>query len=173
MWAAKGLGILVTGDQPPVLFELPMVLFPIGLLGLNRRLRSREQRWRRFGAALAWVGLGTAAATAITLGLAGEDLPGGLVGAGMALSALATVVALVLLGLAAKRAQLFPGRWSSLAFILGLSIVPGVTVVGGVLEGVHERLLEVPLVAIAFGWILLGLLVVLMPGSRQEAPSTR
>ncbi len=173
MWAAKGLAILLTGNQPPLLFELPLFLFPIGLLGLHRRLRRQEEGWERLGAVLAWVALGTATATGVTLGLGRGDTPSVLVSAAIALTALATVVGLVLLGMAAKRTHLFPGRWRSLAFVLGLCIAPGLTVVGGALESVHERLLEVPLVAIAFGWILLGALVALMPGRRQEASSAK
>ncbi|MCA1703647.1 MAG: hypothetical protein LC808_10475 [Actinobacteria bacterium] len=173
MWAVKGLAILLTGNQPPLLFEVPLFLFPIGLLGLHRRLRGQEERWERLGAVLAWLALGTATATGITVGVGRGDAPSALVGAGIALTALATVLGLVFLGMAAKRTHLFPGRWRSLAFVLGLCIPPGLTVVGGALESVHERLLEVPLVAIAFGWILLGALVALMPGRGQEASSVK
>ena len=171
MWAAKGLAILLTGNQPPLLFELPLFLFPIGLLGLHRRLGEQENRWRSFGAVSAWIALGGAVVTGITLGVLRDDAPDAVVGVGIALTALATVVGLVLLGMAAKRAHLFAGRWRSFALVLGLCIVPALTVVGGALESLHERLLEVPLVAIAFGWIALGGLVALSPGRPLEAPS--
>ena len=173
MWATKGIAILLTGNQPPVLFELPLFLFPVGLLGLRRRLDGQGDRWREFGAVSTWIALAGAVATGITLGVGRDDAPDVVVGVGIALTALATVVGLVLLGMAAKRAHLFPGRWRSFALVLGLCIVPGLMVVGGTLESLHERLLEVPLVAIAFGWIALGGLITLPTGRPQEAPSAK
>ena len=170
MWAAKGLAILLTGNQPPLLFELPLLLFPIGLLGLHRRLPGQQERWGTFGGAFAWFALVAAAATGITRGVGRDDAPDLVVSAGIALTALATVVGLVLLGMAAKRAHLCPGRWRSLPLLLGICIVPGLTVVGGALATPHERLLEVPLVAIAVGWILLGGAVALSHGDAPASP---
>lgn len=163
MWAAKGLSILVTGDQPPLLFEVPLVLFPIGLLGLYHRLSDWESAWVRCGGAAAWAALATGVLTALTVVLGGKDAPDVLVGSGIAITALGTVLGLVLLGKAARAARLFPGRWRFLPLALGLTTIPAITVVGGVLAAINERLLELPLVVIALGWILLGRAITALP----------
>lgn len=170
MWAAKGLAILVSGHQPPLLFEMPLVLFPIGLLGLRRRLGGHGERWESAGAVAAWSALGAAVATGMTVTVGRGKATDVLVSSGIAVTALATVVGLVLLGVAARRARVFPGRWRSLAVLLGLCTVPALTVVGGALQAVHERLLELPLVAVAVGWILLGAAIALLPA---RTPATR
>lgn len=163
MWAAKGVAILITGDQPPLLFEVPLVLFPIGLLGLHRRLGDRGSGWVRYGGTAAWAALASGVITGLTVVLAGKDAPEVLVGSGIAITALGTVLGLLLLGKAARVARLFPGRWRSLPLALGLSTIPAVSVVGGALEAIHERLLELPLVVIALGWILLGRAITTLP----------
>ena len=170
MWAAKGLAILVSGDQPPLLFELPLVLFPIGLLGLHRRLTGWESGWVRYGGAAAWGALGAGVITGFAVVIAGDDAPAVLVGSGIAVTALGTVIGLLLLGTAARAAQLFPGRWRSLALVLGLSTVPALTVVGGALEAIHERFLELPLVMIALGWIVLGGAIAVLPRRPPSYP---
>ena len=41
MWVVKGGGILLAGEQLPVVFEVAMPLFAVGLLGLHARLGGR------------------------------------------------------------------------------------------------------------------------------------
>lgn len=155
MWAAKALAILVTGDQPPLLFQLPLVLFPLGLIGLHSLLGPGGGRKAMFGGRAAYAALVFSVATGVAAGVA----PDAVVGVGIAAATLATVLGLIFLGLAARDAQHLPPplRWLPLA--LGVATPLAVTVVGGLLEAIHERLLEVPLLALALGWVVLGTLV--------------
>src|ERR671911_1543137 len=41
LWVVKGVGILLTGEQRPLVFEAAMLLFALGLLGLHAR-RTRQ-----------------------------------------------------------------------------------------------------------------------------------
>ena len=44
LWVVKGGAILLTGQQPPVVFEAALPLFALGLLGLHARLEGRPTR---------------------------------------------------------------------------------------------------------------------------------
>jgi hypothetical protein len=74
----------------------------------------------------------------------------------IATAALATVAGLVMLGRTARRTNAFPPPWHNLPLAMGVATPFLMTVVGGVLEAINERLLEVPLVVLAAGWIGLG-----------------
>src|SRR5688572_4453848 len=54
-WAVKALAILVTGDQPPILFEIAPVFFAAGLIGLYAKLPARRGPAARIGIALATI----------------------------------------------------------------------------------------------------------------------
>jgi len=68
-------------------------------------------------------------------------------------TALCLLGALVLLGLTSRRSRRL--RWSALPFWMGVLCVPAL-LAGGALSEIDERLLEIPLVPFAIGWILLG-----------------
>lgn len=158
MWAAKGVAILVTGDQPPLLFELPLLLFPIGLLGLHARLGGQGGRLRAAGGAVSLVAF-VAGAVAATMFVVDSDAEGLVPGLAIACSALGTVAGLVLLGLAARRTALFPPPWHRLPLLMGIATPALLSVVGGILAAFSERLLELPLVLVAAAWVKLGLLI--------------
>lgn len=73
-------------------------------------------------------------------------------------SFLATLSGLVLLGIATRRTNALPGRWRLLPLMMGICIFP-LMAVGGALESINERLLELPLILIALAWIWLGCLM--------------
>ena len=173
MWAAKGIAILVTGDQPPLLFELPLLLFPLGLLGLHARLDGHDGRLRSAGRVVAVVAL-VAGAVAAGVFVFDPDASGVVPGIAIAGSALGTIVGLVLLGVVARRAGIFPPPWHRLPFVMGLATPVLLSVVGGMLSEIDERLLEVPLVLVAAAWIRLGLLIVdPSPAVSTPRPATR
>lgn len=158
MWAAKGLAILVTGSQPPLLFEVPLLLFPVGLLGLHARLRGQTGRLLAAGGVVSAIALVAGAAAVVMLTI-DPDADGVVPGVAIAGSALGTVAGLVLLGLVARRAEIFRPPWHRLPLLIGLSIPILLTVVGGALAAIDERLLEVPLVLVAAAWVRLGVLI--------------
>ncbi len=63
------------------------------------------------------------------------------------------VIALVLLGVASRKSSRL--RWSALPFWMGVLVAPSF-VLGGALAEINERLLEIPLVVFAIGWLALG-----------------
>ena len=158
MWMAKGTAILITGAQPPLLFELALLLFPVGLLGLYARLGGHHGRLRSAGGAVSLVAL---VAGAIYAGVSAvdPDATGVVPGVAIAGSALGTVVGLVLLGLVTRQTNAFPPPWTRLPLRLGLATPVLLSVVGGMLSEINERLLEVPLVLVAIAWVKLGLLI--------------
>jgi hypothetical protein len=160
MWATKGLAILFTGRQPPVLFEVAIVLFPVGLIGLRSALRGRGGRRAEVGGTLTYVALVLAAATAVAVALSS---PSAVVGAGIAGTVLCIVWGLIFLGAAARGVEELSAllRWLPLA--LGVATVPLATVVAGVLEAIHERLLEVPIVVVGLGWAAVGMAIATEP----------
>jgi hypothetical protein len=49
MWVVKGGAIMLTGEQPPILFEAALPLFAVGLVGLHARLGGRGGRLGKTG----------------------------------------------------------------------------------------------------------------------------
>ena len=47
MWVFKGGAIILTGEQPPVVFEAALPLFAAGLVGLHARLGGAVGAWER------------------------------------------------------------------------------------------------------------------------------
>ncbi len=89
------------------------------------------------------------------------------------LTALSIFVGLVLLGIAVRRADALPGRWRSLPLAIGAGGFPLMIVVGGVLEALSERLLEIPLVVLGLAWIALGYAICHAPDSHGAPAPTR
>jgi hypothetical protein len=160
MWVVKGGAIMLTGEQPPILFEAALPLFAVGLVGLHARLGGRGGRLGKTGLLLAYAALASALVTLVgwTLAPAGwvpdEDSATPLTPF-IVLAGLGPFVGLVLLGIATLRAKVMPAPWSVLPLVMGAGAVP-LMVVGGILELVNERLVEVPIVLLGFAWVLLG-----------------
>ena len=176
LWTVKGVVILATGEQPPVVFELGPPLFAVGLIGLYARLGRKGGRAAAAGLVLACVSLLLAGVLLVAWAFASDALPDGeddftplsLVIAGAGFSFIA---GLVLLGLAARRALVLPRRWRSFPLAVGVFAVPGVVIGGGILSELSERLFELPLVVFALGWIVIGCLIWSTDQAEQLAPT--
>lgn len=156
MWILKGGVILAVGDQPPLLFEIPVVCFPLALVGLRGLVGGEASRAAAIGGVLAWA----AVAGALVAGAYGVLVasPSDVVlGVGIGVCALSMTAALVLLGLAVRSTGALPTGSRNLPLLMGVATVPSMTVIAGILEAIHERLLEVPIVAFGVAWVALGL----------------
>lgn len=167
-WLVKAAVILATGDQPEYLFELAPILFSIGLVGLYLHLAGRGGTPARIGGIAAALGV-LVAAISFVVGVSGsggadQEFDGLIFG-----SFLLWMVSLILLGIVYRKHGRDLLKWPSLPFLLGLAIVP-LMMVGGALEAVNERLLEIPLLFIAVAWIVIG--VDLARGVRATTPTT-
>jgi hypothetical protein len=152
------MAILISGDQPPVLFEIAPAFFLLGLFGLRSHLGHRGGRMA--GAGMVAVALAALFGIATwVLSVTGEDSATASSDEEfqptLLLAFLALLTGLALLGIVTRRTRAFGDRWSVLPLGLVLA-APVIGIVGGVLEGINERLLEVPLVLYGCGWIGLG-----------------
>jgi hypothetical protein len=158
MWVIKGRTILLTGQQPPVVFEAAMILFAVGLLGLHARL---DGRGGSLGKARVLVTYAALASAAIVLMAPLSPF--------FAVAGFGTFLGLVLLGSAALQARVFPPPWSALPLVMGLGS-PLLILVGGGLAPISERLLEIPIVMVGLAWMLLGYSVLAVKGVTVQAP---
>lgn len=151
-WVVKAGTILVTGHQPPLLFEVAPVLFAVGIIGLRVLLGRRARRPADVGG---WLAIAAFA-------LAAVDLAGGAQATSEAnfspitfIAFLSVLAALVLIGLQLRQEPVLPPRSRRLPLMLGILTFPLVAV-GGALETIDERLLEVPLLCLGGAWVWLG-----------------
>jgi hypothetical protein len=158
MWVVKGGAILLTGHQPPVVFEAAMPLFAVGLLGLYARLDGRGGALEKAGALVAYATLVSAAIVLVT------PLDSFYAAAGFG-----PFLGLVLLGSATLRARVFRPPWSALPLATGLG-GPLLILAGGALALIGERLLEIPIVLVGLAWMLLGYSVLVVKGATVQAP---
>ncbi len=158
LWVVKGGSILITGQQPPVVFEAAMPFFAVGLLGLHARLDSRGGPLGKAGILVAYAALAAAATFLIT------PLAPFIVVAGFG-----PFLGLVLLGSATLQARVFPSPWSALPLAMGLG-GPLLILAGGSLALMGERLLEIPIVLVGLAWMLLGYSVLVVRGATVQAP---
>ncbi len=145
-WIAKGGAILITGVQPPVLFEVAPLLMAVAVVGLARQLPVSSVR------AVA-VTLGVIALAAATPVVADEvtSLPRMVTGAGMALGQLCVLMCLAVAGWQLRRRQR-----AVLPLTLAAATVPAILLGGLLMAVLGERALEIPILALGFGWIALG-----------------
>lgn len=151
MWGVKGTSILVTGRQPPLLLELAVPLFGVVLLALSVSVAGSGRRTLVRGLGLTAF---LAAAVAVVTEVRGEVW-----GPALVCAMVATLVGLVVFGAEGRsggQGPAIPARRPALA--IGVATVPAI-LVGGILAELDERLLEVPLVALAGMWCWLGLVV--------------
>jgi len=141
--AVKSVAILATGDQPPLLFEIAPFFFALGVLGLAPALGLIGAR-RRVVPALGVVSLVAAAVAVIT------ELTGEVLGAALGVATLGAITGTLVSGWRpggdqAKRALV----------LVAVAVVPTM-LVGGILEEINERLLEVGLLGYALVWAWAG-----------------
>jgi hypothetical protein len=158
MWIVKGGSILITGQQPPVVFEAALPLFAVGLLGLHARLEGRGGPLGKAGVLVAYAAL---AAVALVLVAPLPPL--------YAVAGFGPFLGLVLMGSATLQARIFPPPWSALPLAMGLG-GPLLILAGGGLALINERLLEIPIVLVGLAWMLLGYSVLVVKGATVQAP---
>jgi hypothetical protein len=152
----KAIAILVTGKQPPLLFEIAPAFLAVALFGLTVAVVKPVGKRRL----LIRVIIALVLAAAIG-GLALDD-EGGPVWE-QVVSSLMDVVAglgplvlLVFLGFPVLRRHIWPGPWRILPLALGFGYIPAIAV-GAVLgSAMGERYGEVSLVVIGVAWMLIG-----------------
>ncbi len=151
-WLVKSVGILVTGEQVPLLFEVAPLLFGVAVMAMA--LAPDDGLAKRRTSIVAAVVATAAGLVAMVSEVADETF-----GPAIALSTVSLLVALIAVGLRSPR-----GHWwgfstpHQVALVLGLATVPAM-VVGGLLAEFGERLLEAPLTALGLLWIALGALM--------------
>lgn len=168
-WTIKGGAILLSGNQPPYLFEAAPTLFALGQLGLAALLPEGAGRLRRIGIALAALS-GLAGVLAVFMLESASDESS--FSPWVFASFLSNLAALIVLGIAVRRSAVSasPLRWLPLG--LGIMTFPLVAV-GGALEQINDRLLEVPLVLLGLAWIRLGCLIAFARSAAfQAVPSS-
>ena len=173
-WTVKAGVTLATGDEPALAFAVGSALFPLALLGLWSIVRSVDGRAARIGGLLA-----AAAVVSVVLGLLVRAVGGSAVEGSedevtvltpfMAIAGLGTFAALLALGVAVRRAGALAPGYASLPLAMGLAGIP-LLMIGGALETVSERLLELPIALLGLGWIALG--TALWNAVEQHAPVT-
>lgn len=159
MWIVKGASILLTGDQPPLVFEAAMPLFAIGVMGLGARLGELRGPLGTAGIAVAFVAVVAAAIAVVT-----ELAPF------IAIAGFGPFLGLILVGSATLQARAFPLPWSALPLAMGLG-GPVLILAGGGLALINERLLEVPIVMIGLAWMLLGYSVLFVRNATLRPPA--
>jgi len=150
LWVVKSTSILVTGYQPPVVLEVAVPLFGVGLVVLA----SGGSPDPRLTVARA---LGSLSVLAGLVALASE-LAGELWGWSLATASVAFLVGLLLTGAALRGSTTRDGVRGRVALTLALVTVPAL-LAGGALAEIDERLLELPLLTVACLWIWLGVLM--------------
>jgi hypothetical protein len=141
----KGVAILATGNQPDHAFQIAPFFFGLSVLTLVHALMSNLQRQRWLLATFGWLAASAGAVAAIAHIMGREDDFGDL---GYLVNFVSTVVLMFLMSRDTRRKKLL-GTWSFAPHLLAWTLVFFIPV-GAVLEGIDERLLEVPLLGVAF-----------------------
>lgn len=159
-WTVKAVVTLVTGDEPPATFAIGFALFPFALLGLWSLVRRVDGRAPTVGGAIA----ATAAVSVVLAALVRAVGGAGVEPADdevtvltplLVIGGFGTFAALVVLGLVVRRSSALSAPYTSLPWAMGVAAIP-LLIVGGALEAVSERLLELPIVLLGLGWIAVG-----------------
>ncbi len=150
LWAVKALAILIADDQPAYMFEMAPFFFGIATLGVALVWETNQIQPRRRVRAFA-IAASISGAVSALASVAGLDEV--VFGPALMISALSTIGVLLYTGRTLRKTSSL-GRWSNLPWIIGWLFVAAIPV-GGVLENINERLLEVPLLAISLAWIVL------------------
>lgn len=151
MWVVKGGLIMLGGPDLGELLIVALLLFAVGLIGLHSRLGRHGGRLGRVGGFLAYVAATLSVVNAPYAVFFAEDgsqtpFPFNVT---FAIAAFAIFVGLMLLGLAALRAEILPRSWRALPLAIGLLALLPVWV----LAFIH---LELPVVVLGLAWMLLG-----------------
>jgi hypothetical protein len=154
LWVYKGVAILVSGNQPDHAFQVAPFFFGVAAVTLLYAVIGGIERPRWLLVTFGWLAV-TAGAVAAVAHFAGqEDDFGDL---GYLVNFVSILVLLFMIGGDIRRKKLLP-RWSFTPSLLAWELLL-VLPVGAAMEGINERLLEIPLVVAASGWMMLGIAV--------------
>lgn len=164
LWLVKGGAVLLTGVQPPYLFEAAPFFLGIGLWGLYLRLDIGERgRLARAGAVLALAAAVSALVQLWAELFAAELVPREdtvtIVTPFVGLAGLGILGSAGLLGIVVWRGGALPKPWLPLSIPLTFlaSTILIILVEGLVGESAaSDRLLEVPVVVLGVAWMWLG-----------------
>lgn len=135
LWVAKAVSIWRTAilspvvgdkiDQPPLIFEIARLLFALGLVGPYLSLGQPASRWGRAGVTLAGLAFFARLGTTICEATPGAILPTGEVfefpySLFVLIGAAGVFIGLILPGMDAWRARLFPSPASAAPLAAGL-----------------------------------------------------
>lgn len=152
-WIGKAGAILVTGDQPPLLFEVAPLFFALALMGLRVLVGSRGGRLGDVGG---WIAVAAVVLSMLDLTTGGSGPSSESDFSPLTFFAFLCVLAsLILLGVPVLRRALVPGSARRLPLLLGVLTFPLIAV-GAAFESISERLLEVPLLLVGVAWVWLG-----------------
>ena len=171
-WTVKATVILATGDEPPAMFAIGFALFPFALLGLWSLLHRAEGRASAVGGILAAAAAVSVVLTALVRAVGGAAVEPSddeitVLTPFIAIGGFGAFAALLALGLAARRARALAAPYTSLPWAIGLAAIP-LLLIGGALEAINERLLELPIALLGLGWIALG--AAMWSAAEQHAP---
>lgn len=148
----KSVSILATGNQPDHAFEVAPFFFGLSALTLVHALIDEMRRPRWLLLTFGWLAATAGAVAAFAHFVGREDDFGDL---GYLVNLVSTVALFLMIGGDIRRKKLL-GTWSFAPFLLAWTLVLAIPI-GAVLEGIAERLLEIPLLAVAAGWTMLGI----------------
>ena len=161
LWVYKGIAILVSGNQPDHAFEIAPFFFGVAAVTLLYAVISGIGRPRWLVVTFAWLAVTAGVVAAVAHFAEKEDEFGDLA---YLVNFLSILVLLFMIGGDIRRKKLLP-RWSFTPSLLAWGLLLALPV-GAALEGINERLLEIPLVVAASGWMMLSIAVL----SRSEHP---
>jgi hypothetical protein len=162
LWVYKGVSILVSGNQPDHAFQVAPFFFGLAAVTLLYAVIGGIERPRWLLVTFGWLAVSAGAVAGVSHFAGKEDDLGDL---GYLVNFVSILVLLFMIGGDIRRKKLLP-KWSFTPSVLAwelLLVIP----IGAVLEGINERLLEIPLVVGASGWMMLGIAVL----SRNRHPS--
>lgn len=163
LWVVKAVAIILTTVEPPIIFDVAALFFPIAVMGLYAVLDVPRPRLAVAGLVVACCAE-LAAVVSILGGFLGppEWSPTGSTTAVLtpfiALTALGTFLSLLLVGIVVRRTRSLLGVVGVLPLILAVSAVPLIAF-GAVLQMINSRLFNLPTLLIGGAWIALGTLM--------------
>lgn len=149
---AKGV-VIILSDADPSFVPPATFLFALGMVGLHARLEGRGGVLGRIGVVLAWVAVAASVVNLVGLVLPiptpGDPDSPALLEITYMVAFLGILVGLLLLGIAALRAEVLPPRWNAVPLAVGISWFP--------LQGIGFVISDgVGLILGGLAWILLG-----------------
>lgn len=159
-WTVKAAVTLVTGDEPPAAFAIGFAMFPFALVGLWSLVRNVDGRAPSIGGAIAATAAVSVVLAALIRAVGGAGVEPAddevtVLTPFIAIGGFGTFAALVVLGVVVRRSSALSAPYTSLPWTMGVAAIP-LLILGGALEAVSERLLELPIALLGVGWIALG-----------------